>query len=196
MKEDIKELLAFDGLAEAEKITGKDSANDDATVMLGMLSTMDNQERKQKALRATSDTRYDIKIEELFDILEVEGFEKIFQREFTRPDIYRADNETYDYIDSSNLYAFWHPTEFILVEFESYPRHKIEDGAVVAEYFTINSGSMYYCIKPNGDQREFGQLTSSGGFRNGIWSGNHDIREGFRFNLNNLRENGTFVKWT
>jgi hypothetical protein len=65
----------------------------------------------------------------------------------------------------------------------------------------VNNAKMYYNIELRADADR--SCLSSGGYvgKNSLggyttFSGNHDIREGFRFHLNRLRENGTFLaKW-
>lgn len=176
MTDTIGDLLRFDPLAEAERVTGKDYKVDEATVGLGMLLGVDNGDRKRAALTATNDTHWGVTFSEALGIFESEGFGVVYDEPFKGTS---SEAPTERYV------ILWNPLG-ILITAESYGGNR-----------SLNSAKMQYAVRFTEGVKAPWELRSSGRFHNfdtdPIWAGDHDIREGFRYKLHGLRDNGTFV---
>ena len=177
MDTNLKDLLDFDPLGTAEKLTGKYSGDDDDTVFLGMMLAQQMSARKRAALHARSDTAMGDTVERYCGIVEMNGFEKVLTIPF--------------HSDSSGeemFYVYAHHQGLLLV-FDTYrAKH-------------VNGGKLYYNWSPASD--EFGGWpTSSGGcvlrkdtrecVRPYVWSGDHDCREALIYHIRALRDTGNF----
>lgn len=95
-------------------------------------------------------------------------------------------HENFDTVSFGSQYheqqfVFWHPRGLLLA-FHTYMET------------CINAGYVYYNWKPNAPLgRDWFDLTSSGGFRNGIWVGDHDCRTGMLPALQAMIDNGEFL---
>lgn len=166
----IGELLKFDGLAEAERITGKSYKEDELTKGIGLAAVMANNMRTTEALKQTNDTHFGMTAVEFIAMLGEIGFQEVYRQPFTSSG------------GDQMFYMFWH-ADGILLKWDTY-------GPV------INSGNFYYAWKPKPEvfEQSFWDFTSSGGFREDhVWVGNHDCREGMRYNIQRLRDNGEFL---
>lgn len=173
---ELTEMLKFDSLDVAEKITGESYKENDDVTALGMLLMMGNNSIKDEMLTAAGDTTYGSDFATQLALFLEMGFEPVLVDPFDGTD-YEGGviKETY--------MILWHP-DGLLAEMESY------------QVTRRNTAKVYYCWKPNPEIVDDGMwaMTSSGGpFRDGIWPGNHDAREGIKHNLENLRANGEFV---
>lgn len=178
----LKELLNFDGLYEAEKLTGESYKNDHVTERLGMSLVIGNARMKQKILEEQKDSNRNTTAKEMISYMEELGFTKLHSK-------------TKEYDDRGELekvtqYYYWHYEKYVLAVFETYPDYQNP-----GEY-RINSGTMYYAIKAPWEK--LNGVLSSGGYDsdNGVWNGDHDIREAFKYKFNSLDEAGEFVPWT
>lgn len=165
---DIGSLLRFDPLAEAEKITGHDYKTDEDSGLLGFGIAIKHNERKAKALAATDDSHYGITFAGMTELMGRLGFEVVLTRAFTGR----------DGVGEKHL-VLWHP-DGILGTVESYQGDM------------LNIAEVYYNVRPHEEYLPW-SVTSSGQYRDGVWIGDHDAREGIRFNLAALREHGDFV---
>lgn len=186
-QEEARRLLKFDALTAAEDMTGISYKEDETTSTLGFLLHMDNTEKKAKALRDLDDTPFPCPLEDYERIVESEGFWKIYEESFIN-----SDNED----DKPDFFRiWWNELDGILLAYDTYWGGK-----------SVNGGSFYYNWRPN-DMKGRVRFTSSGQFvhvsgeRNYgapddeyVWAGSHDCREAFRMKVNDLRNNGTFVK--
>lgn len=168
----VRNLLRYDALDSAEKITGKSYKEDKMTSSLGMLMMMENNQNKNEFLDLNDDTKLCNKLDNYLRICKEEGFEIILKE---------------DFLDSDNspesLYFLWNNQDAILLCFDTYQTHD------------LNGGHFYYNWKPNKSNKDWFSFVSSGKLNdNDIWIGNHDCREALRLHLSDLRENGTFVK--
>lgn len=199
-----EELMRFDGLAEAEKLTGRSYKIDKETEALGMALVMKAGEEKRKKLADAGDTSSSTTAEEFKKILALEGFEKIYEKEFSEEDTwsYREDGNDKmlytPYTNTSNIYVYWHPELFILLNWTTYPRYERQGDDIVKTGESINSGNMRYTIKLKDDVDENDVryvLSTCSWERSGAVVGSHDIRDGFRSKLNALKKYYNFIKW-
>ncbi len=87
------------------------------------------------------------------------------------------------------MYIYIEREAGILLRFDTYQQND------------VNSGSFYYCWKPNDDVNNYNHVISSGQWYNYdrqdrskmYWGGYHDSREAIRFHINQLKQNGTFI---
>jgi len=197
-----EDLLNFDGLAEAEKITGRSYKVCEETSSLGSMFIMVAGEKKRNLLKELGDTNSRSTLLEFENLLQLEGFEKIYSKEYIKKDYeYTFGNDQMQLVDEiSHLNCYWHPELYVLISCTTYPNFDIINDEVVSSSETINSGKMYYCLnvkKHYENDNKVWESHSSGGYnKDGSYSGDHDIREGFRFNLNNLKKYHDFVKWS
>ena len=56
--EEIKDVLSFDALQEAENLTGKSYKDDKATEALGFIAHIQNGKRKEQMLKSLGDTTF------------------------------------------------------------------------------------------------------------------------------------------
>lgn len=202
-----EELMNFDGLAEAEKITGKSYKTDKDTESLGMLLVIKAGEEKRKKLAEAKDTNYNTTIEEFDEMLTQEGFEKIYEKEFSEEEEYRYHADENDreseilsipYDRKSRLYVYWHPELFILLYGTTYPRYERQGDEIVRTGETINSGNMRYTVKLKDDVERSdirNAISSCSWINKHTMVGSHDIRDGFRGKLNALKKYFNFAKW-
>jgi hypothetical protein len=138
--DDLKTLLKFDSLAEAEKITGESYKGDDATVGIGMLLMWDNNEKLEKILDAQDDTKFSETISEYLRKVTDFGFEILLK------DTFKSTGWDDEEIEEQ-FYVMFHREYSILLAWDTFRGHR-------------NGGKMYYNWSPNGEK--YG-LTSSGG---------------------------------
>lgn len=195
---ELNELLKFDGLHEAEKLTKKSYKEDKSTESLGFLMSMMNNEKKKEILLNQKDSYFGMTPQELKEILQEEGFELVYERSTKKEDTYRNKTESIPYTEQTTLYCYWSEQDKCLAKFDVYPSYKEINGKIIREQHqdSVNGGSFFYCVKSSWENLR--GITSSGCYDSdlGVWNGDHDIREGFRHNLNNLRQAGELVNWT
>lgn len=162
------ELLKRDALYEAEKLLGP---GDDAT-KLGFVMMQKLARDKEDALSVLGDTHFRMTYEECVQVLERNGFEKIYHEPFADKDVFEI---------------WWH-TAGLLVTSESYA-----SGAKNC----VNSIKVYYNWVPTSLDNAY-QYTSSGEYEEMadgtmVWAGYYDGREGLLTHLKQLREHGHFL---
>jgi hypothetical protein len=230
---EIKSVLNYDALSEAENLTGKSYKEDKATEAVAMLNHIKHGEKKRMMLNKLQDSNGHNTVDEYLKIVESIGFKTILTEKF------------YGSLCSAEetLYIMWHDEYSILLKFDTF------NGT------HVNSGNFYYNVSLNQDA-PFG-ITSSGSYvSNGdkhgtfssmfnkdftphflpeefrlnepafdgdyisdkykieyntwkelvklyidsndlitIYSGYHDCREAIKFNIKQLSDNGTFLKY-
>ena len=134
-----------------------------------------------------NDTNRDTTIEELTDILIERGFERVLFEEYTR--------EAYGKEEKSFLFVFWHKELNIMVSGTTYPIYDFDQKSFAQVGHSINSGTMYYKLKPKGDEINRTLLSSYGIKEDGTIEGNHDIRRGIIATLDSLIEEFDFLPW-
>lgn len=177
---EIQELLSFDPLGEAEKITGESYKTSEDTVTLGVLMQMQKSREVAEEMGLRDDTFYGSKFDDALRILDETGFKVIHQHEVNSPD--------------------WAEEKFK-------DQHVIlwRDGvlAVISSYnaTSVNSFSLYYNWHANPDIERIMSFVESGSMNREaydergekIWIGHHDVRTGFRHVMNRLESNGKFL---
>lgn len=170
--ETIESLLKFDPIEAAERIAGREHPE------VSLALSLAHNERKEKALRAASDSYHGIPFAEFFAIAELEGFTTIWRSSFLGD---RGAFAPYD----ETFVVMW-SKEGVLLQLESYAGT------------SINSARMTYNAGP-ATHEQLRSIASSGTFielDGGIvLSGYHDVREGFRHNLHRLRAVGLMRRW-
>jgi len=241
----IREVLNFDGLHEAEKLTGKSYKDDKLTEALGFLHHIENSKRKRELLESLGDSGFSNTEEDYLEIVKSIGFESALIEPFINDDGIEE-----------RLHIMWNKEHSILLVFDTHTWGDDGSWAKSGQEVpppNVNGGNFYYHWSPKPNYN--GTCTSSGGFiGNGdknstyssffnndltphvlpeelrsiepkwnsqpfddfnkkfktwcfkvddyvkskslinIWSGNHDCREAIKFNINQLLENGKFLK--
>lgn len=180
--ENLKEILEFDGLYEAEKLTGKSYKTDKLTESIGILASIENSQSKNEILKANNDSNRDTTITEMIRYMEELGFTKLYSKTIN----YKERNELYEKVTQ---YYYWNYKKFVLAVFESYPPYNSDD-------YGINSAKMYYAVKAPYENLIGKKSSGCYDSENGVWNGDHDIRDAFKFKFNELDKAGEFVPWT
>lgn len=189
----LSQLLKYDPLTAAEEMTGKSYKTDRLTENLGLAMHILHVEQKDAMLKSVGDSTFSNTLENYLKIIESAGFE------FAKRWSFKSDG-IYDTVCDEFEYVYAHRELGIVLHFDT---HRGVD---------LNSGSFYYCWRPDESKDNWG-VTSSGGFEseghrdwrkwdNDItpddlyWEGNHDCREAIKFKVSRLKEHGTFLpKW-
>jgi len=185
---DLDEKLNFDSLHEAEKISGKSYKDDEDTSFLGLALSFANSREKNAMLDSLGDSKLSNKVENYLGIVKSIGFEEVLVEPFT----------TEEGIDEK-LYILWNNDLGILLKFDSYSYKDdgswAKSGKEVPEP-SVNGGNIYYNVKLKPRKEVESNCTSSGGYRDGVWVGNHDCREAIKHKIDKLKRNGEFLpKW-
>ncbi len=181
--QDKRKMLNFDSLAEAEKATGESYKKDEHTQHFGFLLHLGKTATVKAVLEEDDDTTFATKVVDYLRIAKELGFEIVLEHDFIIPEELK---KSYDDGKIDRHYIMWHPEYSVLLNFDTYGGNE-----------TVNGGNFYYAWKPK-NMKNWHDYTSSGGFKPGdIWVGSHDCREALRFNFEELRDNGQFLKqWT
>lgn len=171
--DELTELLHSDGLAMAEKITGKSYKEDEGTQGLGFLFHMDINQRKRELLESRDDTTFSNTLNRYQRIITQYGFREVLHLPFEGN--YGPDD----------FYVYWHD-DGLLLSFDTFTWSSDKEQ-------TVNGGKVRYNWRPNEGLENRWELTSSGHFQDSVWSGDHDCREALIFNLEQLRANGEFI---
>lgn len=186
MPDPLREMLTFDPLAEAERITGqsyKDNEGMNAATGLGMALMWEHAAQKNAVLTARGDTTFSNKLERYQAIIEANGFEHVLRVPF----------QHYDTPDALMVYA---RRDGLLLAFDTF-----------SDESTVNGGHLYYNWRPSPQcaaDHEYWGITSPGGWKRAdgrdgpiteddVWRGNHDCREALIYNIDRLTANGEFV---
>lgn len=172
---DLDTLLRTDPLEEAERITGVSYKENESTVALGLLLTMDNSKRKEKELLSRGDTTFSNELDRYISIIEDYGFEQLLNLPF------EGQSYSGEPAPKERFFIYWHP-EGLLLSFDTFETTK------------VNSAKVQYNWKPNdGDAGNWWKLTSSGGVRGDCWVGDHDAREALIHHMDALKAEGKFL---
>ena len=171
----IKELLSHDSLHEAEKLAGKSYKEDLDVARLGMVLGMQKNEETKAMMYLTKDTHFSQTLAEFKEVLVDMGFKEV----------YVCDIPEGSYSKGDKFYIYWNP-EGLLICFDSYNGNT-----------SVNGGSCYFNYAGDRDA----MFQCSNGFAGevdgvNVYSGHKDVREGLRFTLNQMKENGKILdKW-
>ena len=170
--QELGEMLRFDPLHEAEKLTGESYKQSDVTSSLGLLMSIEHNKKLREALESQDDTVLLNQLDNYVRIITEEGFESVLTIPFIGNN--KAD-------ESLNIY--WHRDGILLV-FDTYDTDR------------VNGGKYLYNWVPD-DWSTRCRYTSSGGLEThegqDVWCGSHDCREALRHNIRQLRDNGEFL---
>lgn len=170
MPDEIGDLLRFDPIATAERLTGRVGGDPGMLASAAWLASA-HADAKQYALTATGDTWDGSRFDEHLAVFEALGFQRVLDDPFTGRD---------DQVE--HFVVLWHP-DGILGSCESY-------GSTRA----TNSSHIVYAWRPHDPEGDWCyRLVSSGGLENGVWYGYHDTREGLRHTIAGFRGAGEFV---
>lgn len=164
---DIKSLLNFDPLYEAEKITGKSYKEDENTSQLGFLLHMDHGQKKAKILAENNDTYFGQTLREWIGVIEDMGFVLL----------YCGDVQG----TKDKWRIFW--KDGILIFCDSYHDDTVINGGVA--YFNYKGPR---CAMNSCSSGHAGEIDGID-----VWEASRDIREGFRFAINEMESNGEFL---
>ena len=174
MNDRIADLLSYDALSEAERITGQSYKDDDSTMRLGFGLHMMHAQDKEAALRRAADSYFRMDLADTLALYADIGFTEVLCDEFA--------GSTYgdEPAPTETFRILWHP-DGVLVTVESY------------NATDRNSTKAYYNLAVT-DRSDLWSRTSSGRLTDGdVWIGDHDAREGIRTNLARLAEVGKFL---
>jgi hypothetical protein len=146
-EEAIIALTKFDGLTEAEKITGKSYKENDATGYLGFGMHVAKNEMLSKLLDEIGDTKFSNKVDEYITKLSKFGFEVVLCEPF--------ENTHYKGV-AENFYILFNKEIGVLIEFDTF-------GYDNDEIHNVNGGKIYYNWSPN-DMNNRWNFTSSGSY--------------------------------
>jgi hypothetical protein len=175
----VKEVLERDSIAESEEILGKHHSEWDLKpdTLFALAKGISDNQHKKSVLEQAGDTNYGDTLESYMQKAKEVGFEIVLN--FPFKSIPYDDN---DPVRNEAFYVLWEAKRGILLVFDTYYGNR------------VNGGNFYYNIKPKDINNFFGsRVTSSGGFRDGIWVGHHDCREGLKFHIQQLEKYGDFV---
>ena len=164
MDNELDQLLRFDPLDTAERITGR---QDDATTWLGWALAHQHGERKRVALAARDDTQLTNRVDRYLRICADLGFEQVLHMPF------RGRSWSGEEPPQESLHILAH-RDGLLLKFDTFCTTD------------VNGASVYYNWRPRDLAVGWG-CTSSGSYHEfdqdnntGVWAGDHDAREALR----------------
>lgn len=178
------DMLNFDPLDTAMKMTNKDYSTDEETMDLGMALHVLHAKNKKEELALRNDTYWSMPYAEALPILDDLGFQVVFTEKIGDDDV--------------DEYTLLWREDGILMETDSYTSY---EGATKV----LNNIRFYYNWRPN-NIREAYSVTSTGCFTSGqrdseevvpeeelIWTGHNDAKDALRHKIARLEANGTFL---
>jgi len=175
-KEKLKNLLNFDALDSAEKITGKSYKEDKATESLGMLLHMTGVAESRAALQASRDTWHGMPLNKYLEVVKEIGFEQV----------YKVDFHSHSSEKTETFFVFFSPGKGLLLCFDTYGTDH------------VNGGHVYFNLKRNSaeDWPNFGFSGGVAESDQNVLVGSVDCREGLRFNVEEMEKSGKLLpKW-
>lgn len=198
---EILRLLTNDPLSNANRIPGEEEKN---ASNLGFMMNVYNNMAKEEALAAIGDTIFNMDWLAYCEMIEKFGFGLMLE-DFS-PDggaairiyyhekdglLLKADS-VHGNRNSALVYYNW--------QFDTEPKLKPKEeweDSEKPEYYTLwnftSSGGLYY---PGHYNKDIPNDRTDPAWKDVVWAGYHDAREGVGYNMRRLRDNGTFVqKW-
>lgn len=175
----LESALNYDPIADAEDRFGDIGKSDEALAQ-ALAATYEHSQMKRKLLSGSNDSYYNIPMSDFIAVAEDIGFRQVLKIDFKNK-----------YEMNESFYIFWHD-DGILLKFDSYEGH-------------LNSGDFHYNWQMH-DKLKCWDFTSNGHMHwtdymdseskncTNIWVGHHNCVEAMRYNIQMLRENGTFLK--
>lgn len=168
------QVLNFDPLDTAEKVTGKSYKDDRDTSLLGLALFTEHNSRKKKLLSESCDTYHGQTLSKYLEVVLSLGFQEAIKETFKGHSDDRE--ETY--------FIFWHPSG-VLLSFDTYLGEHVNGGHLYYNWSPAISCDDYYsCLSSGSGADVDGRL---------VWTGYHDCREALRFNFVSLQDKGTFL---
>jgi len=165
-----EEALRFDGLAEAERITGKSYKESAESESLGVLLHMLGSREKSRVLSENNDTHFSQTREEFESVLTSMGFELVLCEDIPGTE--------------DKLRIYWR--NGLLLRTDSYFGDKSVNGGNCYFNFKGPREGMFSCS--NGHA---GEIDGSP-----VWDGDFDVREGLRFRIERMEACGEILpKW-
>jgi hypothetical protein len=167
--ERIKDVMSVDPISEFEVRSGKDyKTNSELENLAMMFFAMEHGALKTESLKNQRDTYHGMPVEEYIAAITDFGFTQILCDKFS--------SEKWGY--EEKYLMFWHP-KGLLLAFETFHSR------------SVNGGKVYYNWKSETENRF--RYTSSGCYRDGVWVGDHDCREGLIANMTAMDSVGEFL---
>lgn len=151
---ELKALLNFDALHEAEKVTGKSYKEDGGTESLGFLWHIENSQKRKALLTKLGDSTFSNTEEDYLNIVKSIGFESLLVEPFINRD---GIEERY--------HIMWNKERSILLSFDTHTWGDDGSWAKAGKDVpppNVNGGKIYYNWSPNPDCKN--HCTSSGGY--------------------------------
>lgn len=162
---DLKELLEFDAVCEAEK-AGLNGAS-----MLGL--AVGHNQRVDAALKIIGDTRFRMSLDEYMECFASHGFKVVYEERFSYFD-------RYDKVERwETFYCLWDGSK--LITFDTYSRGK-----------TLNGGHCYFSWKPE-DRADWPKGPCSHASDGNVFACSIDVREALFYWLSKNAAAGEFV---
>jgi hypothetical protein len=174
--ETLKEILDFDPLAAAEKLTGKSYKTSEPTMALGFLAHLSHGERKKAALAEQDDTQFSNTVENYTRIIREEGFEKVLDIPFAGRFVEWRD-------PPQESYQIWFHPDGLLLAFDTYRTDH------------INGAKFYFNVRFDDPNLRWSLRCSSSCAKSDIsvLVGDFDAREAVRFHIRQLRTAGQLL---
>lgn len=172
--EKLDELLHYDALNEAQKMTGGDYRDEKSLAHhLGFMNFGENNSKKEEALQALDDTTFHTSVERYLRIAGEIGFEVVLKLPFGG----RGKSQ-------ETFYVLWR--KGILLSFDTSGGDH------------VNGGSFWYNWMPAPGLDKAWRYTSSGHFakhgESRLWAGHHDCREALRHHISQLEQHGKILE--
>tara|TARA_R110000851_G_scaffold47424_2_gene115155 strand:- start:9388 stop:10257 length:870 start_codon:yes stop_codon:yes gene_type:complete len=151
---EIRKVLKFDALHEAEKVSGKSYKEDKLTEALGFLGHLSNVTKKRELLESIGDSTFSNTEENYLEIVKSIGFESVLIDPFVNSDGIEE-----------RFHIMWHKEYSILLKFDTHTWGDDGSWAKSGDEVpppSVNGGNFYYHWSPKPDY-DF-SCTSSGGF--------------------------------
>lgn len=151
--EEIKKVLSFDALQEAENMTGKSYKEDKGTEGLGFAMHIEHGKKKEALLSSLGDSTLSNTEQNYLDIVKSIGFESVLIEPFVNEDNIEE-----------RLHVMWHNEYSILLVFDTHTWGDDGSWTKTGQEVpppSVNGGSFYYNWSPNFDCKN--HCTSTGG---------------------------------
>ena len=149
----IRDVLNYDSLHEAEKLTGESYKESEITQLIGLSNHINNSKKKREMLESIGDSTFSNTEENYLKIVESIGFESVLVEPFIN-----------DEGVEERLHVMWNKEFSILLVFDTFSWK--DDGSFSkagreVPKPSVNGGTFYYCWVPNTNGNH---CVSSGGY--------------------------------
>lgn len=165
---ELGDMLAFDSLSAAERISGQNYKEDEKTSMLGLFLHIAHGRQVRDAMEENLDTHHGTTAEQFRCVATSLGFREVLSDPFS--------NEY-----GPEIFAIWFHEDGILLAWETFRSDE------------VNNAKIYYNWRQKEDAERGLKFLSSGYYMDGVWIGTKDVREGFRVHMDGMRSQGEFI---